>query len=342
MVNVTAALTLLFLGLLGLLFGATIGAASARFLSHDDAIAREIELVLPNVDCGACGFARCSDFAGAIAARKAGPAGCIPGGPKVAHEIGDVLGTPVTTPDPMMAVVHCRGGNGESSNRCVYEGIRDCHAAILAASGHKSCFDGCLGLGSCVTACPFDAIRINDNGLASVDPDACTGCGLCVRACPRGVIELIPRVHKIYVACVNHDRGARVGTYCSVGCTACTQCVRATPSGAITMANNLPVLDYSSGENFIVAAHTCPSDCFVDLVKIRPTVNIDAACTGCGDCVPSCPTDAIAGEKGRRHSVNREKCIGCGLCLNTCPVHAIAMWGGLGYVEDSRRRVTRA
>jgi len=108
------------------------------------------------------------------------------------------------------------------------------------------------------------------------------------------------------------------------------------------MEGNLPVLDYSSNENFVVAAHTCPSNCFVDLVKFRPKVNIDAKCTGCGDCVSACPVDAISGEKNRRHAVDKEKCIGCGLCLNTCPMHSIAMWGGLGYMEDNRRSVTRA
>ena len=342
MVTVAVALVLLLLGLIGLLSGAALGAGSALFLKRDDAVAGKIRLVLPEVDCGACGFETCEEFAKAVAGRKAEPAGCVPGGPKVAHELGDIMGIPVTTPDPVMAVVHCKGGIKEASNRCVYDGMPDCHAAILAGNGHKTCFDGCLGLGSCAAACPFGAIRINDNGIAAADPDACTGCGLCVRACPRGIIELIPRVHKIFIACVNHDRGARVGAYCTVGCTACTLCAKATPSGAITMEDNLPVLNYLSGENFVVAAHSCPSECFVDLVKFRPKVNIDAKCTGCGECVPSCPTDAISGEKGRRHVVSKEKCIGCGMCLTTCPVHAIAMWGGLGYVEDIRRRVTRA
>jgi electron transport complex protein RnfB len=276
-----------------------------------------------------------------VAEGRAEPTGCIPGGSKTAHAVGDVLGVPVSVADPRMAVVHCKGGTKEATQRCTYDGIRDCRAAILAGNGSKTCTDGCLGLGSCAMACPFDAIRITDSGIAVVNPEACTGCGLCVRACPRAVIDLIPRVHKIFLACVNHDRGARVKKYCTVGCTACTLCVKATPSGAITMEESLPVLNYTTSENFVVAAYTCPSACFTDLVKHRPKVNIDAKCDGCDACVSSCPTAAITGEKGMRHVVNKEKCIGCGLCLNTCPVHAIAMWGGLGYAEDARRRIKR-
>jgi RnfABCDGE-type electron transport complex B subunit len=327
---------------LGLVFAPLLGFKSGKFSMRTGGNIIKIHGALPNVDCGACGYATCLAFARAVAEGKALPTGCVPGGPAVAHAIGDILGVPITMADPLMAVVHCKGGTKEATQRFVYEGIADCHAAIIAQNGPKTCRDGCLGLGSCVSACPFNAIAISDNKIAVVNPDACTGCGMCVKACPRAIIELIPRVHKIFLACVNHDRGSRVKNYCTMGCTACTQCVKATLSGAITMENSLPVLDYASGENFIVAAHTCPSDCFMDLVKFRPKVNIDAKCDGCGECVSSCPTAAITGEKGKRHVVNKEKCIGCGLCLNTCPVHAIAMWGGLGYVEDSRRRVTRS
>jgi len=338
---VTVVLPALFLGMLGLFFGLLYGLASRTFLLRNDETAEKIHNALPNVDCGACGFSTCRAFAKAIANHTAASTGCVPGGSPVSHAIGDILGVSISMPEPLMAIVHCKGGAKETSQRFVYQGIADCRAALIAQNGPKTCRDACLGLGSCAAACPFNAVAVTADLIAVVNPDACTGCGLCVKACPRGLIELIPRVHKIFLACANRDRGGRVLQYCAVGCTACTQCVRATPSGAITMENSLPVLDYSSGENFIVAAHTCPSDSFMDLVKVRPKVNIDVKCDGCAECVGSCPTAAITGIKGQRHVVNKDKCIGCGLCLNTCPVHAIAMWGGLGYVEDSRRRISK-
>ncbi len=328
----------LILGLLGLAFWIMASLASRKSYGFSQHIIQKVRDVLPNVNCGVCGYPTCDAFAKAVIEGKMAATGCIPGGAKTAHAIGDIMGVSVTLAEPQMAVVKCKGGSGESSLRCLYDGIQDCRAAILIGNGPKTCIDGCLGLGSCVKACPFGALHIAQNNLAEVDPDTCTGCGACIKACPRSVIDLIPRVHNIYLACSNHDRGARVKKYCTVGCTACTLCIKATPSGAITMINSLPVLDYKMHENFVVAAYTCPSSCFTDLVKFRPKVNIDAKCDGCGLCVTACPTNAISGEKGHRHVVNKEKCIGCGLCLDKCPLHAIAMWGGLGYAEEGRTR----
>jgi len=334
-------LPVLCLGILGLTFGLLVSITSKRVSVFSNHTIQKIKDALPNVNCGVCGYPTCAAFAKAVAEGKKEPTGCVPGGAKSAHAIGDILGIAVTLSEPYMAIVKCIGGNKEAAMRCIYDGILDCHAAILTGNGPKTCVDGCLGLGSCVKACPFNALKINENNVAVVNPDICTGCGACVPVCPRNIIDLIPTVHKIYLACSNHDRGARVKKYCDVGCTSCTLCVKSTTSGAITMVNNLPVLNYTALENFVVAAYSCPSHCFVDLVKHRPKVNIDAKCDGCTLCVTACPTTAISGEKGMRHVVNKEKCIGCGLCLNHCPVHAIAMWGGLGYTEDGRKRRAR-
>jgi electron transport complex protein RnfB len=241
----------------------------------------------------------------------------------------------------MMAVVHCNGGNREAKNRSIYKGITDCHAATLIGNGAKCCPDGCLGLGSCVNSCPFGCIKINDNGIAVIDHEKCCGCGKCVTVCPRKLISLIPHVHKVYLACSNHEKGAKVKKYCNVGCIACTICVKATESGAIKIENNLPQLDYSTEEIFIIAHAKCPVKCYVDLAKMRPKANIDTKCTGCGQCAKACPIkDVIKGELNSRHVIDKDRCIGCGVCLNICPARAIALWGGLGYdiVEKQKRQ----
>lgn len=319
---------LIIVGSIGAFLGIGLGIASKKLFVHVDPRIPMILEALPNVNCGACGYAGCSGFAKAVAEGKAAPNGCIPGGAKCAHAIADLLGVTASAEEPQMAVVHCKGGHKEAAERAIYNGIQDCNAATIIGNGSKICQNGCLGLGTCVRACPFDAIFINDNGIAEVDPEKCTGCGKCVKSCPRKIISLIPKVHKIFLACSNRDRGAKVKKYCAVGCTACTLCVKATPSGAITMYNNLPVLDYSKEENFITAVYKCPSKCYTDLVKKRSKANIDTNCDGCGLCIPVCPVPgAITGEKGMRHVVDKDKCIGCGNCLHICPTHAITLWG---------------
>jgi RnfABCDGE-type electron transport complex B subunit len=330
----------LVLGAVGLFLGLGLAIASKKLHIFVDPKISRIQEILPGANCGACGFPGCGGFAKAVAEGKADPSACTPGGAKVASAIADILGVSASLNDPLMAVVHCKGGKKEALERSIYNGIADCHAAIITGNGSKVCADGCLGLGSCVKACVFNALSINENNVAVVNPEKCGGCGKCIKACPRNIISLIPQVHKIFLACSNHDKGAKIKKYCSVGCTACTLCVKATPSGTITIEKNLPVLDYSKDENFITANAKCPSKCFVDLIKTRPIANIDTKCVGCGECVKVCPiSGAIKGESGERHRIDKDKCIGCGICLNACSKRAVALWGGLGYesVDKNKR-----
>jgi Na+-translocating ferredoxin:NAD+ oxidoreductase subunit B len=298
-----------------------------------------IHHALPDFNCGACGFQECLGYAEGLATGAANPAACIPGGPKTAHALADILGITAKITDPVMATVNCKGGIREVHVTADFHGMEDCHAAIMINNGTKACVEGCLGLGTCVRVCPFGALSINENKVATVDRHKCTGCGLCIESCPRNLLSLFPHVHKIYLACSNHQKGDAVSSYCSVGCTACEECVKATPSGAITMENNLPKLDYyTPSENFVSAAYKCPSKCFVDLIKVRPKANIDTKCDGCGECVPVCPVPGtISGQTGTRHIIKKEICIGCGRCLNVCHVRAISMWGSLGYESKTAK-----
>ncbi len=334
-------LPVIVVGSVGLFFGVGLAIASKKLQVYVNPRIEQVIAVLPGANCGACGYPGCSGYAKAVVEGKADPSGCIPGGSKVAHSIADILGVSAEISEPFMAVVHCKGGIDNALERSLYEGIEDCHAAVLVGNGSKVCQDGCLGLGSCVRVCPFNAIHITPERVAVVDPEKCTGCGKCIKTCPRSIISLIPKVHKIFLACSNHDRGAKVKKYCSVGCTACTLCVKATPSGAIAMENNLPVLDYTKEENFIPAAYKCPSRCFTDLVKTRSKANIDTKCNGCTACIGVCPvSDVISGEKDQRHSIDKDRCIGCGICLSVCPTHAISMWGVGSAISPTKRSVS--
>ncbi len=318
----------------GLFFGLALS-ISAQFLHvEEDQKIKDIEDALPATNCGACGFPGCAGFAKAVASGEAPINGCLAGGHDVADAVAAVMGTEADLTEQMVAVVHCKGGYTEAKERATYDGIHDCHAAVLVGNSSKECGSGCLGLGSCLKTCSFDAITITDNGLAEIDPEKCTGCGACTTSCPRDLITMIPKDRKIFLACNNHDRGGTVKKYCSVGCTACTLCTKATMvPGSIVMNDFLPVLDYQKEDSFVAAVHKCPPGCFVDTVKARPKANITTKCTACGDCLPVCPVKGAIIE-GERYAIDKSLCIGCGLCVPVCEVDAITMWGSLGYTQQ--------
>jgi Na+-translocating ferredoxin:NAD+ oxidoreductase RNF subunit RnfB len=315
--------------------------ADKKFYVEENVKVKKILSVLPGINCGACGFAGCKAFAEALAASDASAKtnGCPPGGANVASEIANITGSQSTGQIvPKTAKIRCKGGRAEAKERAIYDGINDCFAAVLVAGGSKECSFGCLGFGNCVAACPFGAISINKNQIAVVDNEKCCGCVACVASCPRDLIDITPDSQKIFLACNNHNRGANVRSCCSVGCTGCTICIKAVVDpNAIEMENNLPKLNYKTSENFILAMKKCPSNSFTDLAKGRPTVNIDMQCNGCGKCVEICPVKgAIVGEKGKRHSVNKNLCIGCGRCISSCEIRAIRVWGSLAHGDISR------
>ncbi|NLG83285.1 MAG: RnfABCDGE type electron transport complex subunit B [Firmicutes bacterium] len=251
-------ISLVLLGGLGALFGLLLAFAAKKFAVEADPRIDEIEKILPGANCGACGYPGCRGAAEAIVEGKAPITVCPVGKAAVAEKIGVVMGKAVEAVRPQKAVVLCRGGRTDCPDRFVYRGVPDCRAANRLAGGPKACEYGCLGLGSCVAACPFGAIRMNEEGLPVIGTE-CTGCGRCVRACPRGIIALIPADRKVEVnACRNRQRGAEVRKICRVGCLGCGLCARTCPEKAITIVENLAVIDPEK-------------------------------CTGCGLCFAKCP-----------------------------------------------------
>lgn len=323
-------------GGLGLLFGGGLALASRALYVEVDPRVEQILEVLPGANCGACGKPGCSGFAEAVVKGEVGVADCIPGGSTVAKAIADILGLEAEVREPMVAVVQCQGSPDKAIDRFHYQGVMDCTAAQIISGGHKACPYGCLGLGSCVEACNFDAMEMGEDRLPKVFDDKCTGCGMCVEACPRNIMALIPKSAQIYLGCVSQDKGKVVKSVCSVGCTGCSLCAnpKTTPSGAITMNENLPVVDYSISDNLLVAKFKCPTNSYVDKIKHRPKFSIDTACIGTGECVKVCPVkNCITGEPGQRHVIDPKLCIGCGLCADVCPTKAIHVMGAIGYAQ---------
>ena len=264
---------------LGVIFGAGLGYASKVFAVEEDPKASLIQAELPGANCGGCGFPGCAGCAIAIAEGRAPVNICPAGGTKAAQKIADIMGVSAEACIPKTAFVKCNGTCDVSKNKYEYFGIDDCVMANqLAGNGQKGCSFGCLGLGSCVKACAFDAISIK-NGVAVVDPDSCVACGKCVEACPKNLIELIPQCQEVKVRCNSKDTGKVVMPLCSVGCIACKICEKACGFDAIKVIDNLAVIDYDKCTNCRVCANKCPKN----TISGKKPVAFEAVASGKAD-----------------------------------------------------------
>lgn len=189
------------LGIMGLLFALLLGFASKIFAVEVDERIPKVRECLPGANCGGCGYPGCDGLAAAIVAGTAPINGCPVGGAAAAEKIGKVMGVEAASGEKMVAHVHCNGGCN-AKDKTKYEGLQDCSAAMRVAGGPKECAFGCMGLGSCVKACPFDALHLV-NGTALVDPEKCVACGKCVATCPKKLIDLVPAKNVVHVNCMN-------------------------------------------------------------------------------------------------------------------------------------------
>lgn len=328
---ITVVSSVVVLGLFGFVFGAILAYAAQIFAVEVDPRVEGIVGCLPGANCGSCGSAGCFSFAEGVVAGTQKPSGCLPGGKDVATRIGEIMGCAVEELTPMRAVANCKGGHQEARQKFEYMGVEDCRAALLLSGGNKACEYGCLGFGSCVKACQFQAITMGENGLPIVYPELCTGCGLCVKACPRNVMSLIPKTQKIYLGCVNPEKGKAVKEVCDVGCIACGICANKNnnPSGDIVMEGGLPQVSYQDDLRIIPGATRCPSHSFVIGVTYPPVEYKSEKCNGCEGkpkplCVKICPAkNCLTFDSEQKKAVyDSSLCVGCELCISECPTVA--------------------
>ena len=248
---------------LGFVFAVILTIASKIFFVPVDETVTNLRAELPGANCGACGFSGCDGYAAALSKGETdNTALCAPGGNDAAKAIADVLGVAAGEVAPSAAVVLCKGHKGNASEKYIYQGVDSCKMATQLYGGPKDCTYGCVGLGDCVAACPYDAIHICD-GVARVNPLLCRACTMCVKTCPKGLIEMMP-LHKTVAAvtCKNHDKGAQTRKDCKVGCIGCMKCVKTCEHDAVKVENFTAHVDYEK-------------------------------CIGCGKCHETCPTGSI-------------------------------------------------
>ena len=247
---------LIFIGL-GLLMGALLALASKLFAVKKDEKAEAIKECLPGANCGGCGYSGCDAYAAAVSAGDAPVNKCSVGGAEAASKIAQIMGVDAGAQVRMRAQVMCSGTGEYAKKKYIYEGIDDCVAASKIGGGDKMCKNGCIGLGTCVRACPFDAIVV-ENGVAAVDYSKCKGCGICVSACPKRIIKLIPFDAKHWVGCMSVDDGKNTRKVCDVGCISCKICQKNCPAGAINVDNFVASIDYDKCTGCDICTDKCP------------------------------------------------------------------------------------
>ena len=210
-------IAIILMGGLGLVVGIGLALASKVFYVYVDPKIVSVEEALPGANCGGCGLPGCSANAEAIVAGKAAPNSCVAAGEDVALAIAAILGVSVEAKEPDIALPGCTYGVADADVKYSYDGMNDCRAVALLSGGMKVCNIGCLGLGTCAAACPFDAIVMGPQGLPVVDEVKCTGCGTCERICPKHIITLSSVTRRI------------LKEYTTEDCT--TPCQRACPAG---------------------------------------------------------------------------------------------------------------
>jgi electron transport complex protein RnfB len=159
-------LTALFiLGSLSLVFGGLLGFAAIRFKVKSDPLVEQIDDILPQTQCGQCGYPGCKPYAEAIAngddINK-----CPPGGDSAIRKLADLMGVEAKPLNAAQTV---------AIKRVAF--IRE---------------DECIGCTKCIQACPVDAIVGASKLMHTVIIDECTGCDLCVEPCPVDCIDMLP------------------------------------------------------------------------------------------------------------------------------------------------------
>ncbi len=265
--------------ILGFLAAAILYFIASKFKVYEDPKIDQVEEALPNTNCGGCGHPGCRAFAEAcVKADDLSDLHCPVGGNDTMQKVASILGMEVEERDPYVAVVRCSGSFEYREKVNVYDGSPNCTVAHSLYGGDTGCQYGCLGFGECVDACDFEAMYMDEKtGLPVVIEDKCTACNACVKACPRDIIELRPkgkRDRRIYVSCINQDKGGAAKKACEVACTGCSKCESECKYDAITIQNYLAYIDADKCKSCRKCAPVCKSNSILEInfppVKLRP------------------------------------------------------------------------
>ncbi|MCB1041815.1 MAG: RnfABCDGE type electron transport complex subunit B [Acidobacteria bacterium] len=246
------------LGGLTLALGTVLAAAARLFYVDEDPRIDMVDGMLPQANCGACGFPGCRAFAEALVSQKSEPVKCTVSSDLDRQNIASYLGVAAGTAHRKVARLACAGGTNAAYQHALYRGLSSCRAASMVGGAGKSCSWGCLGLGDCQVVCNFNAIHMSPFRLPVVHEARCTACGDCVDICPKDLFSLQTESRRLWVACKSQEEGDRVLEVCEVGCTACGKCAMDAPD-LVHMDGPLPVIDMTLPHSHKNATERCPT-----------------------------------------------------------------------------------
>lgn len=151
---------------LSLIIGITLGISAIKFKVDGDPIIEKIDSILPQTQCGQCGYPGCKPYATAIASGEADINQCPPGGDDGIHKLADLLGVD-------------------------YKPLNEEHGVPKPKSVAIIDEKTCIGCTLCIQACPVDAILGSAKHMHTIIEKECTGCELCLPPCPVDCIEMV-------------------------------------------------------------------------------------------------------------------------------------------------------
>lgn len=313
--------------------------------------AKRILALLPGVDCGGfggCGYPSCSACAEAIA--EGGSITLCPAADSAAVAgIAEIMGVEPVEVEAKVAFIKCAGS---AAGKERFAGCESCDAAKAAGFTKGECAYGCMGIGTCIERCKFDAMKLED-GNVIIDREKCSGCEACLSGCIQEIIEMIPKDATNFIPCSSKADEKNTLSICGYGCIGCGDCALACPKDAITMVmgdkvdGRYAAIDYSKCEGCVTCTVKCRKKIIVDtlhdLTKAKEEVAF-VKCTGgswgniklkkagfesCSDVVNAkLDLDAM--------DVCAYSCVGFGDCVKACRYDAITNQYGIATVDPDK------
>lgn len=317
--------------------------------------------LLPGVDCsgfGGCGFETCEECADAIV-ESGNVALCPACNQETVAAIAEILGVEPVEVEDKAAFIRCAG---DAAGKERLAGMESCAAAKEAGFLFNECQWGCIGIGSCMEVCEFDAMSIED-GKIVIDREKCTGCRACMNKCPQNLISMVPKDATNFIPCASKAYEAMTLDTCGFGCIGCGECEKACPNDAVHVVDNCAVIDYDKCVGCVACSVICKKKIIIDelhdISKLKDDIAFvkcvggkkaneklralgiddcskvadihmsaldlcEFGCTGLGNCTKVCRFGAISVDDGVA-KVDIDKCVGCGDCIRACPRDMIVM-----------------